>query len=193
MPAARAAALVQLAEADDSGHRPRWHGGSDCGLSKALRDEITATLCGCPRLVRAKSYQRSVNPRYRCKPDDGGRWSAVEDYGHVGLSLRRHPVSFLRQELRGTPHRDLRRCRRKRAMVSRLEAAGLCPSSSAPGGGADGASCSSPLRTKQASQTLVVWPKVFETFRRVVASAGMLAVRGRIQREEKLSTSSRSS
>jgi error-prone DNA polymerase len=30
---------------------------------------------------------------------------------------------------------------------------------------------------------LVVWPKVFETFRRIVLSAGMLAVRGRIQRE----------
>jgi error-prone DNA polymerase len=30
---------------------------------------------------------------------------------------------------------------------------------------------------------LVIWPKVFEAFRRIVLSAGMLAVRGRIQRE----------
>src|SRR6202041_3068748 len=30
---------------------------------------------------------------------------------------------------------------------------------------------------------LVVWPQVFEKFRRVVMSASMIAVRGRIQRE----------
>ena len=30
---------------------------------------------------------------------------------------------------------------------------------------------------------LVVWPQVFETFRRVVMGASMMAVRGRIQRE----------
>ena len=25
----------------------------------------------------------------------------VEDYGHIGLTLRRHPVAFLREELQG--------------------------------------------------------------------------------------------
>jgi error-prone DNA polymerase len=30
---------------------------------------------------------------------------------------------------------------------------------------------------------LVVWPKVFEQYRRTVLSAGMVAVQGRIQRE----------
>ncbi|MEH2512238.1 hypothetical protein V1291_003592 [Nitrobacteraceae bacterium AZCC 1564] len=29
----------------------------------------------------------------------------------------------------------------------------------------------------------MVWPKIFEAFRRIVLSAGMLSVRGRIQRE----------
>ena len=33
----------------------------------------------------------------------------VEDYRHVGLTLRRHPVAFLRDDLRRAAHRHLRR------------------------------------------------------------------------------------
>lgn len=33
----------------------------------------------------------------------------VEDYGHVGLTLRAHPVSFLRDDPAESPHRHLRR------------------------------------------------------------------------------------
>jgi len=34
-----------------------------------------------------------------CAPSDDGGGEVVEDYGHVGLSLRAHPVSFLREDL----------------------------------------------------------------------------------------------
>ena len=46
------------------------------------------------------------------RPMTEGR-EVVEDYGHVGLTLRAHPVSFLREELS------------RRRMVTCAEAAGL--------------------------------------------------------------------
>lgn len=39
------------------------------------------------------------------------------------------------------------------------------------------------LEDESGIANLVVWPKVFERFRRAILSAGMIAVRGRIQRE----------
>jgi hypothetical protein len=44
-------------------------------------------------------------------------------------------------------------------------------------------SCSSPSRKRPASPNWVVWPSLFERQPRVVLSAGMMAVRGKIQRE----------
>ncbi|WP_454858496.1 DNA-binding protein [Rhizobium binxianense] len=56
----------------------------------------------------------------------------VEDYGHVGLTLRAHPL--LRQDQTGMAN-------------------------------------------------VVIWEKFFERFRRVVFDAGMIGIKGRIQRE----------
>lgn len=39
------------------------------------------------------------------------------------------------------------------------------------------------LEDESGIANLVIWPQVFEQYRRVVLSAGMLAVRGRMQRE----------
>ena len=39
------------------------------------------------------------------------------------------------------------------------------------------------LEDESGIANLVVWPKVFEQFRRTILSAGMISVRGRIQRE----------
>jgi hypothetical protein len=47
------------------------------------------------------------------------------------------------------------------------------------------------LEDKTGLANLVVWPQVFERFRRVVMSASMIAVRGRIQGRGRWSTSSR--
>jgi error-prone DNA polymerase len=96
-----------------------WRGARRSGQSRrcatspaALRRRRPAPMAAsCPRSRAAVAA-----------PDDG-RPEVVEDYGHVGLSLRSHPVSFLRDDLRRA-HRDLReamRCRDGRW----LEAAGL--------------------------------------------------------------------
>lgn len=104
----------------------------------------------------------------------------VEDYGHVGLTLRDHPVSFLRGDLR---RRRIVTCRE--AMQARdgqwLEAAGLVLVRQRPGS-AKGVMFIT-LKDETGIANLVVWVKVFEKYRRIVLSAGMIGVYGRIQRE----------
>lgn len=97
-------------------------------------------------------------------------------------TLRDHPVSFL--------HADPRRKRFvscRDAMQARdgqwLQAAGLVLVRQRPGSARPRASCSSPSRMRPGIANLVGWVKVFEKYRRVVLSAGMIGIYGRIQRE----------
>jgi error-prone DNA polymerase len=104
----------------------------------------------------------------------------VEDYRHIGLTLRSHPVSFLREDLR---RRCIVSC--AEAMEARdgrwLESAGIVLVRQRPGS-AKGVMFIT-LEDETGIANLVVWPKVFEQHRGTVLSAGMVAVRGRIQRE----------
>ena len=89
----------------------------------------------------------------------------VEDYGHVGLTLRQHPVAFLRDDLAG---RRLVTC--TQAMDARdgrwLEAAGLVLVRQRPGS-AKGVMFIT-LEDETGIANLVVWPQGLEKFRRVV-------------------------
>lgn len=104
----------------------------------------------------------------------------VEDYGHTGLSLRRHPVSFLRDTL---GERKFITC--AEAMASRdrrwCATAGLVLVRQRPGS-AKGVMFVT-IEDETGVANLVVWPKVFEAHRRIVLGAGMIGVQGRIQRE----------
>ena len=104
----------------------------------------------------------------------------VEDYSHTGLSLRRHPVSFLRADL---ARRRIVSC--AEAMGTRdgrwLEAAGIILVRQRPGS-AKGVMFVT-LEDETGIANLVVWTKVFEQHRRIILSSGMIAVKGRIQRE----------
>lgn len=104
----------------------------------------------------------------------------VEDYSHVGLSLRSHPVAFLRAELR---QRRIISCADAMAARDgrRVETAGIVLVRQRPGS-ARGVMFIT-LEDETGIANLVVWKKVFEQHRRVVLSAGMIAVAGRIQRE----------
>lgn len=104
----------------------------------------------------------------------------VEDYGHVGLTLRRHPVSFLREELarrRIMTCADVIACRDRRW----IHVAGLVLVRQRPGS-AKGVMFIT-LEDESAVANLVVWTKVFEKYRRVVLGSGMIGVKGRVQRE----------
>jgi error-prone DNA polymerase len=106
--------------------------------------------------------------------------SVVEDYGHTGLTLREHPVSFLRHDL---IERRIVTC--AEVMSARdgrwLMAAGLVLVRQRPGS-AKGVMFIT-LEDESGIANVVVWPKLFESSRRIVLGASMMAVNGRIQGE----------
>jgi len=103
----------------------------------------------------------------------------IQDYSHTGLTLRNHPVAFLRQDLR---------CQRivtcHEAMQSHdgrwVEAAGIVLVRQMPGS-AKGVMFIT-LEDESGIANLVVWPAIIEKQRRVILSAAMMAAYGRIQR-----------
>ena len=113
------------------------------------------------------------------RPMAGGR-EVVKDYGHTGLSLRRHPVAFLRDDL---TRRRMTSCAEAMATRDRrwLTAAGIVLVRQRPGS-AKGVMFIT-LEDETRIANLIVWPKVFEAYRRIILSAGMIAVQGRVQRE----------
>ncbi|MEI5680462.1 MULTISPECIES: error-prone DNA polymerase [unclassified Mesorhizobium] len=172
------ASLVQLAEAD--AFRPSLGIARREALwaIKALRDEPLPLFAAASSL-KAEIVPEITEPVVQLRPMTAGG-EVVEDYGHVGLTLRSHPVAFLRQDL----HRQrIISCRD--AMDARdgrwLEAAGIVLVRQRPGS-AKGVMFIT-LEDETGIANLVVWPKVFEKFRRIVLSGAMIAVKGRIQRE----------
>ncbi|HWJ75219.1 MAG TPA: error-prone DNA polymerase [Kaistia sp.] len=172
------AALVQIAEAD----------GFRSGLGMARREALWAIKAlrdePLPLFAAATAREQQLVPEVSesavsLRPMTAGA-EVVEDYGHVGLSLRSHPVAFLRDDLR---RRRIVTC--QEAMDARdgrwLEAAGIVLVRQRPGS-AKGVMFIT-LEDESGIANLVVWPQVFEKNRRIILSAGMFAVRGRIQRE----------
>ena len=145
---------------------------------KALRDEPLA-LFAAATARDAELVQEIDEPVVALQPMTAGK-EVVEDYRHVGLTLRQHPVSFLRADL--TSRRIVSGTEAMQARDgTRLEAAGLVLVRQRPGS-AKGVLFIT-LEDETGIANLVVWPTVFEQFRRIVMSASMIAVRGRIQRE----------
>ncbi|MBZ9764331.1 error-prone DNA polymerase [Mesorhizobium sp. CA8] len=172
------AALVQLAEAD--AFRPALGLGRREALwaIKALRDEPLPLFAAAS--AREVELVPEINePAVALRPMTAGG-EVVEDYRHIGLTLRSHPISFLRDDLR---RRRIVSC--SEAMETRdgrwLETAGIVLVRQRPGS-AKGVMFIT-LEDETGIANLVVWPKVFEQHRRTVLSAGMIAVKGRIQRE----------
>ena len=106
--------------------------------------------------------------------------AVVEDYRSVGLSLRDHPVSFLRATLN---ERRITRCAdlAQRRDGSRLTVAGIVLVRQRPGS-AQGVIFIT-IEDETGHANLVVWSSVFERQRRVLLSATMLACRGKLQKE----------
>ena len=106
--------------------------------------------------------------------------AVVHDYRTLTLSLKAHPVSFVRTLLDRDgilPSRALADARQG-AIV---EVAGLVLVRQRPGT-ASGVIFST-LEDETGIANIIIWNKVFETNRRVVLGSRMLAVRGELQRE----------
>lgn len=172
------AALVELAEADAFRAGLGLARREALWAIKALRDE-PLPLFAAAAMREAGIVPEQSEPAVSLRPMTSGR-EVVEDYGHLGLTLRAHPVSFLRAELAG---RGVITCAKAVASPDRcwVHVAGLVLVRQRPGS-AKGVMFIT-LEDETAVANLVVWTKVFEKFRRVVLGSGMIGVKGRIQRE----------
>ena len=104
----------------------------------------------------------------------------VEDYRSVGLSLRQHPVAFLRPGLasRGIlPCAALARARDGR----RVEVAGIVLVRQRPGSARGVLFVTIEDETGHAN--LILWPQVFAAHRRLILTATMIACHGKLQKE----------
>lgn len=104
----------------------------------------------------------------------------VADYQTIRLSLKRHPMAFLRRSLTAQGYvacRDLQDAPNRR----QVRLAGLVLVRQRPGT-AKGV-CFITLEDETGVANLVVWPKVMEAFRRAVMQSRLLAVEGYVQRD----------
>lgn len=170
--------LVKLAEADaflPSLHLERRQALWDI---KALRDE-PLELWAAAAEREARVIAEMQEPGVALKSMTEGR-EVVEDYSHTGLTLRAHPVSFLRKDL---DRKGIVTC--AEAMGQRdgrwLWTAGLVLVRQRPGS-AKGVMFLT-LEDETGIVNAVVWPSLFERQRRVLMTASMMAINGRIQRE----------
>jgi error-prone DNA polymerase len=120
-----------------------------------------------------------VEPEVALRSLSAGR-EVIEDYRTLQLSLRGHPVEFLRDRLdamRIVRCADLANIRDGR----NVEVAGVILVRQRPG------SAKGVLFVTIEDETGVaqgiLWPKKFELYRRQVMSASMIAIRGRLQKE----------
>ena len=102
----------------------------------------------------------------------------VEDYRSTGLSLRPHPLAFLRKTL---ARQGFAPCRVVKATPNgrHLSIAGLVLVRQMPGS-AKGVMFVT-LEDESANANLIVWPTVFEQHRRAILGATMLGCWGRVQ------------
>jgi error-prone DNA polymerase len=110
----------------------------------------------------------------------------VEDYRSTSLSLKRHPLAFLRGELaqQGIVPAGTLATLPDRYLTSerRVAIAGLVLIRQRPGS-AKGVIFLT-LEDETGIANLIVWPPILERFRRTVLGATLLYCRGRLQREE---------
>lgn len=140
---------------------------------KALRDEPL------PLFAAAEIVREAEEPDVLLQPMRAGA-EVARDYNRVGLTLRDHPVAFLRDDLR---REGILSCRDAIGAKDgkRLTAAGIVLVRQRPGSSRGVVFMT--LEDETATLNVIVWADVFEKFRPVVLSASMVAVKGRLQKE----------
>jgi error-prone DNA polymerase len=170
-------ALTRLAAADAFGSLGLSRRAAAWAI-RALR-ETALPLFEAADTGAGPSALEMPEPAFALKPARAGR-EVVDDYAALGFSLKAHPVVFLRESLdrRGVLRAmDLARVKDGR----RVRIAGLVLVRQRPGS-AKGVMFIT-LEDETGAANLIVWPSLLERFRRVVFTAGMMGVAGRLQRE----------
>ncbi|NTF10770.1 DNA polymerase III subunit alpha [Agrobacterium rubi] len=173
-----AASLVELAEADAFRPSLQLERRDALWSIKALRDEPLPLFAAAADREQ-KSIAEQAEPEVELRQMTEGH-NVVADFGHVGLTLREHPMAFLRESL---TKRSMVTC--EDAMSARdgrwVYTAGLVLVRQKPGS-AKGVMFIT-IEDETGPANVVVWPSLFEKRRRVVLGASMMAINGRIQRE----------
>ncbi|MBX3402948.1 MAG: error-prone DNA polymerase [Phycisphaeraceae bacterium] len=107
----------------------------------------------------------------------------LQDYAHLGLSLRAHPVSFMRATLheRGAACSEVLRDQRACPQGTRITVAGVVLVRQRPGT-ASGVVFAT-LEDETGTANLVIWPRVFERFRKIVRLSAVMLATGRVERQ----------
>ncbi|HEV3042553.1 MAG TPA: error-prone DNA polymerase [Roseiarcus sp.] len=123
--------------------------------------------------------QREHEPDARLPPMPLGA-HVVEDYRRLSLSLKGHPVAFMRRRLDA---RAILRCEQLTGIASgaRVVVSGLVLVRQRPGT-ASGVVFMT-LEDESGIANIIVWPKVFEKLRAIVIGARFVAVTGKLQSE----------
>ncbi|MGL4438157.1 MAG: error-prone DNA polymerase [Bosea sp. (in: a-proteobacteria)] len=130
-----------------------------------------------PLFAAASQPEREPDMALPPMPPGG---EVVEDYTHLSLSLKAHPVSFLRgrfNDMRLTPHEKLLDV----PNGARVTIAGLVLVRQRPGS-AKGVIFMT-LEDETGIANVIIWPSLFERFRPVILGGRLTAVTGRVQRE----------
>jgi error-prone DNA polymerase len=166
------AALERLAEADafrSLGHDRRQALWQVKGLGEKQ----------LPLFAHANAREAEREPKVALKAMTAGR-EVVEDYHSTQLTLRDHPLAFLRPELEG---RGIIRCADLQHVKSgrKVEVAGIILVRQKPGS-AKGVLFIT-LEDETGIANGIIWPGRFEAQRRVVLSSAMISIKGMVQKE----------
>jgi len=104
----------------------------------------------------------------------------IEDYRALQMTLKRHPLAFLRERLarrKVVVNRDLSTCKNGQTVT----VAGLVLVRQRPGT-ASGVIFAT-LEDETGIANIVIWPRVYERHRRIVLTSHMMGVVGRLQCE----------
>lgn len=105
----------------------------------------------------------------------------VQDYATVGLSLKAHPVSFVRSQLEMLRILSTHQINNEAKAGQLVKVAGLVLVRQRPG--TAGGVCFITIEDETGFTNLVVFEKLFETYRKEILHSRLLMVEGRLQRE----------
>ncbi len=141
--------------------------------------EVAALQKGKPLPLFATADEAEYGEEVKvslCPPTLGEE--VYEDYSWLRLSLRAHPLALLRDELM---HSIKNKALTTTPNNKQVDVAGLVIARQRPGS-AKGVIFAT-LEDETGVANVIIWPKVFEKYRRIVLTARLLKVTGKLQRE----------
>jgi error-prone DNA polymerase len=131
-----------------------------------------------PLFAAADLREAAREPQVALNPMTEGR-EVVEDYRHTQLSLRAHPLTFLRPELE---RRGIVSCRHLERVKDgrKIEVAGIILVRQRPG---STNVTFITIEDETGIANAILWQRTFEAQRRIVMSSAMISVKGTVQRE----------